>query len=174
MKILEARAGGGSTLLPSPETVIPSLDPAKIQVAALIDLGELDPAWAGRKLPILAFFLNEIVRFQEGDDGKWTLIDAWEDTFEWAEPLEGGAQVFSGLDPIPEATLVEREGSASSLKREHGVVLWGGEPDWVQSPDAPGGDFQFAVQMESWYTPGRMFAFYDPQTRRAAFLCQFS
>ena len=169
--ILKPCPDGTHSIRPDHSTTIPSIDANKAQAMALIDLGAVDPALAGRKVPFLTYFINEPLRLrQEGSE--WVQDTVAGDTLEWAEPFDGGASSFEDITPAAEAELVEVE---TVDKRAAGVWFQiGGEPRWVQSDDGPSAPHIFVGQMESWYANGTIYMFYNPQTNSIIFECQFS
>ncbi|MFT5680272.1 MAG: hypothetical protein ACI8RZ_001178 [Myxococcota bacterium] len=170
--ILQASVGGLHAVRPSPEATLPTADRSKVQALALIDLGVVDPALAGRKVPFISYFINESLTFTQAADGTWSQDTEHGDALEWAEPFEGGVEQFANIAPVAEAALVEVE-----RVDERAAGIWfqiGGEPRWVQSDENPGPDYIFVGQMECWYANGTIYGFYHAEKQAMHFECQFS
>ncbi len=158
----------------------PSLDPRFFEPLVLLDLGVLFDDLAGHHALCVGFATGAVdetfVVQQDGDT--WTLVDVDGSPpadptrgSEWAETFEEGPATFAEVDS-GKAHLIE---AASAYGPEDKLWLQLGEPVWVQSPDPPRGDgWRFVARVDSYYMHGSVFVFYDPSTRRAHHLKQFS
>ena len=181
--ILKASEGGSHQQHPALDAVTnPVLDARFFAPLALLDLGFVDPEWAGRKVLCLAMSVgavDEDLVIRETDDGRWTLSKIDGATPEdptrgskWAEGFEEGPGAFDRLPSFEAAELVEV--AQGDFERSQHVWMTIGEPRWVQSPEPPGDGWRFVAQLESYYLFGTVFVFYNPETREAYHMLQFT
>ena len=164
---------------PPADVCTPPLDPRFFVPLAVLDLGFVDPALAGRKVLCVGRNIgacDEDFEVQEQSDGSWRLskVDGMEPSTpsgvsKWAEPFEDGPGVIDSLPELTSAAMTEATHATT-----RGTLRICTEPRWVQSDDSPGGGYRFVARIDCWNLFGSTFVFYDPDTRSALHILQYT